>query len=156
MDAEKISKINALAKSLNDSHLVANIDEGVEKAKEVLGFQDVVMGNAPEEAAPKEAKPEKPENELKTVNELFKDEQTSANLAEEAKEDLTEIKKEFKEEETAELEEEKDIEEIEEEIDKGQEEIDEIKAEIEETGEHPISHAAEEEKGAAEIAREEE
>lgn len=149
MDAEKISKINALAKSLNDSHLVANIDEGVEKAKEILGFQDVVIGNAPEEA-----KPEKPEDELKTVNELFKEEQTSANLAEEAKEDLTEIKEEFKKEETAELEEERDVDEIEEEIEKGQEEINEIKAEIEETGEHPISHA--EEEGVPDTAKEEE
>lgn len=127
MDTEKVSKINTLAKSLNDNHLVANIEEGVEKAKEILGFQDIIVSNAP-----KETTQSKPEDELKTVNELFEEENKAGNLAEEAKEDITQIKEEVKKEEISEAEEERDIEEVEKEIEKGQEQIAEIKADAEE------------------------
>lgn len=123
MDAEKVSKINALAKSLNDSHLVANIEEGVNKAKEILGFQNIVMSNTPEETAQPT-----PRDDLKTVNELFEEENRAGNLAEEAKEDIHQIKEEIKKEEISDVEEEKEIEEIEEEIEKDKEQITEINA----------------------------
>jgi len=123
MDTEKVQKINNLAKSLHASHLVANLDEGVTKAKEILGYQDVVM-DSPEISSP--------ENELKTVNELFDEEAKAADFAEDAKDDLQEIKQEVNEENNKAVEEEKDIDEIDSEIENDIGIIKDIKEDMEE------------------------
>jgi hypothetical protein len=116
MDAEKVEKINALAKSLRDKHLVANMEEGIEKAKQILGYKDE----------------ENPAEELKTVEELFAEEEKTAKLAEETKEDVEEIKEDIEEAEKDEKKDEKELEEVEKEIESDREKIEEIKEEVEE------------------------
>jgi len=110
MDAEKVDK---LAKSLKESHFAANMEEAIEKAKQILE-----QGN--------------PEKDLKTVNELFNEEERAAKLAEETKEDAEEVKSEIIEEEKETSQEGEEIRKIEQEIDEDRETVEEIKEDLEE------------------------
>ena len=129
MDPKIVEKINALAKSLKDNHLVANMEEGIEKAKEILGYGNI-------EGAGEAKKPEVgAKEEMKTIRELLDEEKSAASLAKETMENVERVKEKIEEEEKEEKKEEKEIEKIEKEIEEEKEEISEMKEEVEETGE---------------------
>ncbi|MBN2111861.1 hypothetical protein JW707_02050 [Candidatus Woesearchaeota archaeon] len=111
-----MGKVNALAKSLKEKHLAANMEEAVEKAKEILGFKGG----------------EDPAEDLKTVDELFSEEKKSEECAEEIKEDLEELKEDLEKAEKEEEKEEETIEKIEEEAETSKEDLEEIEEDFEE------------------------
>ncbi len=159
MDAEKLSKMNALAKSLNDNHLVANMDEGIEKAKEILGIKE----GAPKEEKKEESKleseipnsrnevsrkqeeapaeppvSEDPSKELKTVKELFEDEEKGI---EELKDKVEEIKEAEKEDEKEIKEEGKDLKELKSDVEEEKESLEEAKESAECAEEEAVKEA---------------
>ena len=110
MDTEKV---NALARSLKEKHLATNMEEATEKAKEILGYKG---GDDPAE-------------DLKTVDELFSEEEKTAKGAEEDKEEVEELKDDIEEAEKEEEKEGQEIEEIKQETEESEENIQELKEE---------------------------
>jgi len=121
MDTEEDSKLNALAKSLKESHLVANMDEGIEKAKEIMGMSEAVPTKS------KESSLTDPTSELKTVKEMMEGGEELEKDIDEFKDEIEEVKEDIEEEEKALESEETKIEEVKEDIQEGQEIIAEAK-----------------------------
>ncbi len=123
MDTKIAEKVNKLAKSLKDNHLAANMEEAFEKAKQILCTEK----KAPASHAKAAANP--PISELKTVKELFIEEEKSGELAEKALGTAEEIEKELKAFEKSENDEEAEIKKMEKEISDAEEELEEMREE---------------------------
>lgn len=107
-----IEKVNALARSLKEKHLAANMEDAMKQAKQILGYKGG----------------EDSKEDLKTVDELFAEEKKSVDNAEHLKDELDDLKEDIEETEKEDKKEEKEIEEIKEEVEESQDGIEEIKS----------------------------
>lgn len=131
-DSKTVEKINALAKSLKDNHLAANMQEAFEKARDIL---ERSPQKAMDEKHSAEHVPKDLNEEIRTVEELFREEEKAAENESLDLEEIERIEEEVKAEQSAEESEKKEIAAVEEEISKGKEGIGEAREEAEEESE---------------------